>query len=136
MVAFTPIDAIGLSLALILLYKSYRLLNQGKESVLEFLFWSGFGTAMLLLVIGNISQETPLIQFAHSFSTELGFESGVNGVLVVAILSLLMIVFHTYIQVKNQRKKMYDLDRELALIQYQLDQKQKEQDADSEYKRK
>lgn len=136
MVTVTPIDVLGLFLALILFYKSYRLLHQGKESILEFLFWTGFGTGILLLVIGNVSQEIPLLEFAHSISAGLGFERGVNGILVVAILSLLMMVFHMYIQIKDQKKKMYDLDREFALLQYQLDQNQKEQDCDSEFNKK
>lgn len=119
-----PIHIIGLIISAILFYQSFRLLQEGKENILEFIFWSGFGTAMLVFNIRSALRRPGILSAIRDVLSGLGFNSGMNGVFALAILFLLMMLFHVYIEAKTNKKKMYELNQEVALFKYRLEQKQ------------
>jgi hypothetical protein len=121
---FAPIHIFGFVVSGILFYQSFRLLREGKETILEFLFWSGFGTAILVFNFGSALRHPGLLETIHGVLSGLGFKSGMNGVFALATLGILMMVFHIYIETKTNKKEMYELNQEVALLRYQLDQKQ------------
>jgi len=119
MLDIAPIHVIGFIISIGLFYQSIKLVQRRKESVLEFILWSGFGIVILILSLGGAVTVVDTLQFSKYFFSLLGFRSGTNGILVLSILVLLLVIFYTYINVKNNRKEIYDLNQEIALSRYE-----------------
>ena len=116
-----PIHLIGIVFAVALLYQSIRLVRKRKGTVFEFLLWSSFGTFLLLLSLGDLVTLLGVYQVVSTTLGLLGFGSGVTGLLVISNLSLLMMLFYTFVKVKTNRKQIYDLNQEIALVELEQD---------------
>lgn len=122
MINAEPIHFIGAIISIALFYQSYRLVKKRKESVFEFLLWASFGTVLLILSISSAVTVLGVFDAFRYLLYLLGFESGRDGIFVLAILGLLLMLFYTYVNVKTNRKDLYDLNQEVALLQYELQQ--------------
>jgi hypothetical protein len=121
MVEFEIIDVIGLGVSVALFYQSIRLVRKRKESVFEFLLWIGFGTILFALSLGSFVNLIDLLNFFEGILSVVGFESGRIGLLVLANLALMMMLFYTYINTKSNRKLIYDLNQRVALSESEND---------------
>lgn len=126
MSGIAPIHLIGLTVAVILFSKSAMLIRNRKESVLEFLMWSGFGLMIFLLSLGDIITVLGIFQFVSRLLQSLGFQSSTNGIFTLAILGILILIFYTYINSINNRKEVHDLNREIALLRYEQEKSNEE----------
>ena len=120
-ITFQPIDVITLGISIALFYQSVRLVRKRKESVFEFLLWTGFGTVLFVWSIGNILNLIDIANFVERILNILGFESGTVGLLVLANLGLMMMLFYTYVNTKSNRQLIYDLNQEIALSEHEND---------------
>lgn len=125
MVPFDPIHVIGVGVSVVLFYQSIRLVQKRKENVLEFLLWSGMGSIILILSLSSVVTVLGILDAIQLVLEGLGFQSGRDGIFVLAILSLLMLLFYTYINAKTNRKQLHDLNQEVALLRYELRYQQK-----------
>ena len=116
-----PIHLIGIVFAVALLYQSIRLVRKRKGTVFEFLLWSSFGIFLLLLSLGDLVTLLGIYELISTTLRLLGFGSGVTGLLVISNLSLLMMLFYTFVKVKTNRKQIYDLNQEIALVELEQD---------------
>jgi len=132
MARFQPINLLGILIAIGLIYQSLRLVRNRKESVLEFLLWSVFGTGLLILsIIGGISEN--LISGATDFALEsLGVDSGPDGIFVLSIIGLMLMLFYTYISAKTNEQQIQDLNQEIALLRYEMDDGREERAGEEE----
>jgi len=132
MARFQPINLLGILIAIGLIYQSLRLVRNRKESVLEFLLWSVFGTGLLILsIIGGISEN--LISGATDFVLEsLGVDSGPDGIFVLSIIGLMLMLFYTYISAKTNEQQIQDLNQEIALLRYEMDDGREERAGEEE----
>lgn len=121
--ALSPIHVIGIVAGLLLLFQSYRLVNERKEGIFEFLLWAGFGIGLLVVSIGSALTTVDLLGILERGSALLGFAGGTESVFFVSNLLLLFIVFYIYTQLVESRKQLSDLNQELALLRYDLDQR-------------
>jgi hypothetical protein len=121
MIEFQIIDIIGLIISIALFYQSVRLVRKRKESVFEFLLWTGFGTMLFALSFGGLMNLIDLLNFFEWVLGLIGFESGRIGLLVLSNLALMMMVFYTYINTKSNRKLIYDLNQRVALSEGEND---------------
>ncbi|QCC51300.1 DUF2304 domain-containing protein [Halapricum salinum] len=126
--ALAPIHVIGVIAGLALLYQSYRLVSDRKEGVFEFLLWAGFGVALLVISVGSAITSVDLLGGLEGAMALLGFARGPESVLFVSNLLLLFLVFYSYIQLVESRKQLSDLNQELALLRYDLDQRTDDDD--------
>jgi len=118
----TPIHIIGIAVAMALLYQSVRLVRKQKESVFEFLLWSGFGLGIFVLSLGQLLTISGILDTLKVMLGWLGFETGTNGVFTLAFLGLLLLLFYTYVNAKTNRQKIADLNQEISILEYQLRQ--------------
>jgi hypothetical protein len=121
--ALSPIHVIGIVAGLLLLFQSYRLVNERKEGIFEFLLWAGFGIGLLVVSIGSALTTVDLLGILERGSVLLGFAGGTESIFFVSNLLLLFIVFYIYTQLVESRKQLSDLNQELALLRYDLDQR-------------
>jgi len=126
--ALAPIHVIGVLAGLALLYQSHRLVSDRKEGVFEFLLWAGFGVALLVISVGSAITSVDLLGGLEDGMGLLGFASGPVSVLFVSNLLLLFLVFYSYVQLVESRKQLSDLNQELALLRYDLDQRTDDDD--------
>lgn len=124
MVNAEPIHFIGAAISIALFYQSYRLVKKRKESVFEFLLWATFGTILLVLSISSAVTVLGVLEGVRNLLYLLGFESGRDGIFVLAILGLLLMLFYTYVNVKTNRKDLYDMNQEVALLKYELQKRE------------
>lgn len=122
MFGITPIHVLGLGVSIALMYQSIRLVRKQKESVFEFLLWTGFGGAIFILSFGQLLTIAEILDSIEATLRLLGFQTGTNGIFTLAILGLLLMLFYTYINAKTNRQKIADLNQELSLLEYQLEQ--------------
>lgn len=127
MTAFDPIHLIGVLVAVALFYQSIQLVQKRKESVLEFLLWTGMGGVILILSVSSAVTVLGILDAIQVILAAMGFQSGRDGVFVLAILSLLLLLFYTYINAKTNRKELADLNQEIALLRFEC-RKQREND--------
>lgn len=132
MAIIAPIHLIGILISIALFYQSVRLVRKGKESVFEFLLWSGFGLALLILSLGSSVTVLGVLDALSFVLSLLGFTSGRDGVFVLAILGLLLMLFYTYVNSKTNRKHLYDLNQEVALLRQEIRELEQDDRADSE----
>lgn len=132
MLSMELIHVIGLLISVVLFYQSINLLQKQKESVFEFLLWSGFGATLLLLSLGSSVTVMGTLDFVSYVLSLLGFRSGTNGIFVLSILSLLLMLFYTYVNAKNNRKEIYDLNQELALLRHEYESEQSPSESSEE----
>lgn len=118
-----PIHVIGVVAGLALLFQSYRLATDRKEGVFEFLLWVGFGLGLLVISIGSALTAVDLLGGIENGLALLGFASDTDSVFFISNLVLLFVVFYTYIQLVESRKQLSDLNQEIALLRYDLDQR-------------
>jgi len=121
----TPIHLIGIAVSVVLFYQSVRLVRKQKESVFEFLLWTGFGAAILVLSLGQLLTISGLLEGLSFLLSLLGFQTGTNGIFTLAILGLLLLLFYTYNNAKTNRQKIADMNQELSLLEYQVEQMDK-----------
>lgn len=121
-IGLRPIHVIGMVLALTMFYQSIRLVQSGKGSIFEFLLWSCFGAVLFALSLGDVVTLLRVYEALEVILAVLGFGSGFTGLLVLSNLALLMMLFYTFVKVKNNRKELYDLNQEIALTNYENDQ--------------
>jgi len=129
-----PIHVIGFLISLALFYQSTRLLSKGKENVFEFLLWIGFGVGILVLSIGSSVTVLGVLDKIQFLLEILGFQSGQDGIFVLAILGLLLMLFYTYINAKTNRQDIYNLNQELALLRYELQQQDNQNQENEQHK--
>lgn len=128
MVKLAPIHLTGAVISIALMYQSFRLVRKRKESVLEFLLWSGFGMALLVLSLSSAVTVQGTLNYLEKFLAAFGFKTGVNGVFTLAILGILLMLFYTYVNTKTNRKIIFDLNQELALFRYESESNRTNQD--------
>lgn len=121
MLDLDPINFIGATIALALLYQSVRLVRKRKESVFEFLLWAGFGGALLVFSLAQTVTVLGAFDTISVLLEWLGFNGGLDGVFALAILGLMLLLFYTYVNAKTNRQKLYDMNQEIALLEYQMD---------------
>lgn len=119
MLDLDPINFIGAGIALALLYQSVRLVRKRKESVFEFLLWAGFGGALLVFSLAQTVTVLGAFDAIGIMLEWLGFNGGLDGVFALAILGLLLLLFYTYVNAKTNRKHLYDLNQEIALMRFE-----------------
>jgi hypothetical protein len=122
MVEVVPIHVIGLAVSLLLLYQSVRLVRSRRENIFEFVMWAFFGTVLLVYTIARMVTTVDVIGHINAFLRSLGFGSGERGLLVLSVISLFLIVFYTYTMVKTYHREMTDLQQELAIARYEIEQ--------------
>lgn len=123
-----PIHVVGIAAGLALLYQSFSLVRDRKEGVFEFLLWVGFGVGLLVISVGSALASVDLLASLVWLLSALGFGLGTDSVFFVSNLLLLFIVFYTYVQLVESRKRLSDLAREVALLRYELDERVEERD--------
>ena len=123
----TPIHLIGIAVSVALIYQSFRLVRKQKESVFEFLLWSGFGLGIFVLSLGQLLTIMGLLNRLEFTLGLLGFQTGTNGIFTLAILGLLLMLFYTYVNVKTNRQKIADLNQEVSILEYQIRQYERAQ---------
>jgi hypothetical protein len=121
-----PINLIGIGISLALFYQGRRLVQKRKESVFEFLMWSGFGAILFVLSVSNAVTAVGVIDELSYILGLLGFHSGRDGIFVLSILALLLMLFYTYVNAKTNRQMIYDLNQNLALAEYHQKHDEKE----------
>jgi hypothetical protein len=121
----TPIHLIGIAVSVALFYQSVRLVRKQTESVFEFLLWTGFGAAIVVLSLGQLLTITRLLEVLSFLLSLLGFQTGTNGIFTIAILGLLLLLYYTYNNAKTNRQKIADMNQELSLLEYQMQQMDK-----------
>jgi hypothetical protein len=121
----TPIHLIGIAVSVALFYQSIRLVRKQKESVFEFLLWTGFGAAIFVLSLGQLLTISGLLEGLSFLLSLLGFQTGTNGIFTLAILGLLLLLYYTYNNAKTNRQKIADMNQELSLLEYQMEQMDK-----------
>ncbi|QSG05236.1 DUF2304 domain-containing protein [Halapricum desulfuricans] len=124
----SPIHGIGVVAGLALLYQSYRLVAARKGSVFEFLLWAGFGIGLLAISIGSALKSVDLLDALEGTLSALGFGPGTDSIFFVSNLLLLFVVFYTYVQLVESRRRLSDLNQELALLRYDLEQRTDDED--------
>lgn len=122
MVEIVPIHVIGLAVSLLLLYQSVRLVRSHRENIFEFVMWAFFGTVLLVYTVARMVTTVDVIDEINRFLKSLGFGSGERGLLVLSVISLFLIVFYTYTMVKTYYREMTDLQQELAIARYEIEQ--------------
>lgn len=120
-VALSPIHVIGVVASVALLYQSYRLARSHKEGLFEFLLWTGFGVALLVLSVGSALTSVDVLQIIENGLALLGFNVGRDSVFYVSNLLLLFLVFYMYTLVAESRQQLSDLNQELALLRYEME---------------
>jgi len=123
----TPIHLIGIAVSMVLMYQSVRLVRKQKESIFEFLLWSGFGLGIFILSLGQLLTISGILDSLNIMLGVLGFETGTNGIFTLSILGLLLLLFYTYVNAKTNRQKIADLNQELSILEYQLKQSERTQ---------
>ncbi|QSG08339.1 DUF2304 domain-containing protein [Halapricum desulfuricans] len=123
-----PIHGIGAVAGLALLYQSYRLVAARKGSVFEFLLWAGFGIGLLAISVGSALKSVDLLYALEGTLSALGFGPGTDSIFFVSNLLLLFVVFYTYVQLVESRRRLSDLNQELALLRYDLEQRTDDED--------
>ena len=124
----SPIHVIGVVAAFALFYQSYRLVNDRKEGIFEFLLWVGFGVGLLVISIGSALGGVDTLGALENALSLLGFSPRPESVFFVSNLVLLFMVFYVYTQLVESRKQLSDLNQELALLRYDLDQRTEDDD--------
>ena len=119
---------IGVIAGFALLFQSYRLASDRKEGVFEFLLWVGFGVGLLVVSIGSALTNVDLLGGLENGLALLGFASTTDSVFFISNLLLLFLVFYTYVQLVGSRKQLSDLNQEIALLRYDLDQRTDDED--------
>lgn len=119
----SPIHVIGVVASLALLYKSLRLVRDRKEGIFEFLLWTGFGIGLLVVSIGSALTSVDILDISDRVLATLGFNIGRDGLFFVSNLLLLFIVFYTYVQLVESRKQLSELNQEVALLRYEMEQR-------------
>mgnify|MGYP000392145314 CR=1 FL=1 len=122
MVEVVPIHVIGLAVSLLLLYQSVRLVRSHRENIFEFVMWAFFGTVLLVYTVARMVTTVDVIGEINRFLKSLGFGSGERGLLVLSVISLFLVVFYTYTMVKTYHREMTDLQQELAIARYEIEQ--------------
>ena len=117
-----PIHVLGICVSIALLYQSVRLVRKQKESVFEFLLWAGFGIGIFVLSLGQLLTVSRILNTLGTTLSLLGFQTGTNGIFTLAILALLMMLFYTYTNAKTNRQKINDMNQEISILEYQLNQ--------------
>ena len=123
MFAFAPIHGIGIVAGLVLLFQSYRLVAARKEGIFEFLLWAGFGVGLLAISVGSALRSVDLLDGLEGSLSVLGFGRGPESIFFVSNLLLLFLVFYTYSQLVESRRQLSDLNQQIALLRYDLDQR-------------
>lgn len=121
--ALSPIHVIGIVAGFALLFQSYRLVADRKEGIFEFLLWVGFGLGLLVISVGSALTTVDLLGGLEGALAVLGFSPRPASVFFVSNLLLLFMVFYVYTQLVESRKQLSDLNQELALLRYDLDQR-------------
>lgn len=119
--AISPIHVIGVLAGLALLYQSIRLVRDRKESIFEFLVWSGFGVGLLALSVGSALESVDVLDTVETLLSTLGFNIGRISILFVSNLLLLFLVFYAYTQIVESRKQLSDLNQEVAILRYEME---------------
>jgi len=122
MVEVVPIHVIGLAVSLLLLYQSVRLVRSHRENIFEFVMWAFFGTVLLVYTVARMVTSVNVIENINAFLRSLGFGTGERGLLVLSVISLFLIVFYTYTMAKTYHREMTDLQQELAIVRYEIEQ--------------
>lgn len=116
------IHLIGLLVGSTLLYQSYRLVDERKEGIFEFLFWTFFGLGLLAISLGSALSTVNVLRALERSVGALGLAQSVDSIFFISNLSLLFIIFYTYTQLVESRKQISDLNQEVALLRYEFDQ--------------
>lgn len=114
------IHVIGVVVSLGLIYQSYRLVRKRRESILEFLMWAGSGVFLLAVSVDGARETGGLVVRFDGILRALGLSSGFQGVLGLTVLALFLLIFYTYVNTKNNKKEIYDMSQEIALLEYEL----------------
>lgn len=125
MAPFDLIHIIGVLVAVALFYQSIQLVQKRKESVFEFLMWTGMGSAILILSVSSAVTVLGILDTIQVILSVLGFQSGRDGIFVLSLLSLLLLIFYTYVNAKTNRKQLNDLNQEIAILRYEVNETQK-----------
>lgn len=125
---FTPIHVVGVAAGLALLYKSVSLVRSRKEGIFEFLLWAGFGVALLAISVGSALSSVDVLGVLVGALGVLGLNVGLASVSFLANLALLFVVFYTYVQLVESRRRLSDLAQEVALLRYELDDRLDDRD--------
>lgn len=112
-----PIHLVGIVLAATLLYRSVWLVRKNKESVSEFLLWFSLGFALLVLSLGDILTLTEVYNAVSGMLGLFGFGSGFTGLLVMSNIVLLAMLLFLFVKVQENKKRIYDLNQEIALME-------------------
>jgi hypothetical protein len=126
--SLAPIHVIGVLAGLALLFQSHRLASDRKEGVFEFLLWVGFGVGLLVVSVGSALTNVDLLGGLENALGLLGFASETDSVFFISNLLLLFVVFYTYVQLVESRKQLSDLNQEIALLRYDLEQRTDDED--------
>jgi len=118
----SPIHVVGVLAGLALLYRSVTLVRARTESVGAFLLWAGFGVGLLVFTIGSAITTIDMLESVAGLLGLLGFNIGLDGVLLSANLLLLFLIFYAYTTMAENRRQLYDLTQDVALLRYELDQ--------------
>jgi hypothetical protein len=127
-VELAPIHVIGFLAGLLLVYQSVSLVRERKEGLFEFLLWAGFGVGLLAISMGSALTSVDVLAVLEGLLATLGFDVGRDSLFLVGNLVLLFLVFYTYVQLIESRKRLAELTQELALVQYELDQREDGED--------
>lgn len=122
MLQVEPIHVIGILVSLVLFSQSVQLVRTRRENILEFLLWIAFGSALLVYTVARMLTSLNTLEAINGLFRSLGFGSGERALLFLSVMTLFLLLLYTYTMVKTNRKEIADLQREIALLRYEIEQ--------------
>lgn len=126
MIVIEPFHFVGATVSLLLFYQSLRLVKTRKENLFEFLVWVTFGVGILLYTVASALEGVELLGHINGLVTALGFGNEWRGLFAISIVALYLVVFYTYTLVKTTDRRLADLQQEIALLRYELEESRSE----------
>jgi hypothetical protein len=108
------IHAVGFLLGCYFLLRSYVLIREKKEEVLDFLVWGGVGVSILVLSLVPQAGDT-LAQYLNTRTTA-------NTIFALAIFLLYVIIFRIHTLNRDLDRNISALNEEIALLKHRLEQ--------------
>lgn len=104
----------GFLLGCYFLLRSYTLIREKKEEVLDFIVWGAVGVSLLVLSL--------IPQVGDTLARYLNTRTTANTIFALAIFLLYVIIFRMHTLNRNLDKNISALNEEIALLKHQLEQ--------------
>ncbi len=109
------IQIIGILIGLYYLYKSYRMVKNGKADVREFSIWVFVGFALIV-----VSAYPDVVTYLFNF-LGMGFRG--NAIFTIGILLSYFLLIHVTTLNRELNYQISKLNEEIALLRYEIEKK-------------